>query len=165
MPHIFGATNYLEEWLAPVLAGPHQAAATHALSSGPGSASMEWMLMGFSVGLVLVSIYLAYYLYNKNLNATTKLREKLSGVHKLLLNKYWVDEAYGAMIIRPLIYGSVFLWKFVDVVIIDGLVNGLARVAGDASDLLRYTQSGRVRNYATIFLTGVVAIVAYFIFG
>ena len=85
-------------------------------------------------------------------------------MHRLLLNKYYVDEIYGAIIVRPVVYGSLFLWKFVDVVIIDGLLNGLAGLTRDISDALRYSQSGRLRGYATIFATGVVIVVAYFIY-
>jgi NADH-quinone oxidoreductase subunit L len=164
MPHIFGVTNYFEEWLAPVM---HQGSGiiSHAPASGPGDASMEWLLMGASVLLVAVSIFLAYYFYRKNTGAATKLRDKLSGVHHLLLNKYFVDEIYGALVIRPILYGSLFLWKFVDVVVIDGMINGMARLGGDLSDLLSYTQSGKVRTYATMFLAGVVILVAFFVLG
>ncbi len=161
IPHIFGATNYFEEWLHPVMAGTHQEAAAHALASVGADTSMEWTLMFASVALVLVAIGLAYYFYRKNLAATTKLAESFSGIKTALANKYYVDEFYGATVVRPLVYFSVFLWKIVDVVIIDGFLNGLASLWRDISDFLRHSQSGKLRNYATVFTAGVVVLLAY----
>ncbi|MDX9857231.1 MAG: NADH-quinone oxidoreductase subunit L [candidate division Zixibacteria bacterium] len=165
MPHIFGVTNYFEQWLAPVMHGAGHEAAAHALAAAGGSAAMEWGLIAASVALVLVAIFAARHFYNQRPEAATALAGRLSGLKTTLANKYYVDEIYGATVVRPLVNGSLFLWKVVDVVIIDGLINGLAVVGRDASELLRFTQGGRVRSYATIFVVGVVALVAYFIFG
>ncbi len=161
MPHILGATNYFEDWLSPVFSHG-EAVNTHALLSSTADSSMEWLLMFASVALVLVAIYLAYNFYLKKTSLSTAMKEKLSGVHKTLLNKYYVDEFYGAVIVRPIIYFSLFLWKIVDVLIIDGLINGSATVYNDISEFLRQGQSGRVRSYATIFTLGVVVLLAFF---
>ena len=164
LPHLFfGATNYFEKWLEPVMAGGGHEEPAHALASNAADTGTEWLLMASSVILVLVMIYFARYFYNKRLEAATSLREKLSGIHKLLLNKYYVDEIYGAIVVRPVIYGSLFLWKIFDVVIIDGFINGLASIYRDISNTLKYIQSGRLRNYATIFMLGVVIMVGYFV--
>jgi len=165
MPHIFGVTNYFEEWLSPVMSGPAHDMAEHALASGGHSATMEWLLMAASVVLVLVSIWMAYYFYRKNTQASTSLAEKFLGIKTTLENKYYVDEFYGAVVIRPVIYFSLFLWKFVDVILIDGTLNGLAKLWRDVSDALRYSQSGQLRSYATIFTVGVVLLIAWIVFG
>jgi len=165
MPHIFGVTNYFEEWLSPVMSGPAHDMAEHALASGGHSATMEWLLMAASVVLVLISIWMAYYFYRKNTQASTSLAEKFSGIKATLENKYYVDEFYGAVVIRPVIYFSLFLWKFVDVILIDGTLNGLAKLWRDVSDALRYSQSGQLRSYATIFTVGVVLLIAWIVFG
>jgi len=165
MPHIFGVTNYFEEWLQPVMSGPAHEMAEHALASGGHSATMEWLLMAASVVLVLISIWMAYYFYRKNIQASTSLAEKLSGIKTTLENKYYVDEFYGAVVIRPVIYFSLFLWKFVDVILIDGTLNGLAKLWRDISDALRYSQSGQLRGYATGFTVGVVLLIAWIVFG
>jgi NADH-quinone oxidoreductase subunit L len=165
MPHIFGATNYFEEWLHPVMAGHNQEAASHALASAGADTSMEWTLMFASIALVFLSIFLAWYFYRKNLAATGNLAGKLSGVKKTLENKYYVDELYGAAVVRPLIYFSLFLWKIFDVVIIDGFLNGLASLWHDISNTLRYSESGRVRSYVAIFTLGVILVMAYFVLG
>ncbi len=165
IPGTWGLPNLFEEWLAPVMHGHAQAAAEHALASTGESASEELTLMLLSIAVVLTSIYMARYFYKKNLTAATSLASKLSGVRTVLANKYYVDEIYGAVIIRPLVYFSVFLWKIVDVIIIDGTLNGLAVVWGEVSNTLRFSQSGQLRSYATIFSVGVVILIAYFMFG
>ena len=161
MPHIFGVTNYFEHWMEPVVSGGagHQAV-SHALASAGSDASMEWGLMAFSVILVLISIYLARLFYKSKTELATSLKGKMSGVHQLLLNKYYVDEIYGAIIVRPLIFISMLLWKIFDVIIIDGMINSAAMVYDGASDMFRRIQSGRVRSYATLFVIGVVALMA-----
>ena len=162
MPHIFGVTNYFEEWLKPVMAKSNQPV-SHALASGGGDTAMEITLMVVTVVLVLISIFFAYLLYKKKTEISTSLAEKLSGLKNLLLNKYFVDELYGAVIVRPLVYFSLFLWKVFDVVIIDGFINGIASWYDDMSAVARTAQTGRVRTYATIFLSGVILVLAYLI--
>jgi len=162
IPHVFGVTNHFEHWMAPVMAGS-QAEVSHALAAGGGDTGMELGLMAASVLLVLVAILVAYIFYNKKPHLATSWRNKLSSVHHLLLNKYFVDEIYSALIVRPVIYISLFCWKIVDVILIDGSINGVATVYTDISQTSRASQTGRVRTYATLFLAGAVAIVAWFI--
>jgi NADH-quinone oxidoreductase subunit L len=81
----------------------------------------------------------------------------------LLVNKYYVDEVYDWLIVRPLRRGSeVFLWRIVDAAAIDGLlVNGSARATAGAGNLLRRMQSGNLRSYATWVLLGAVLWLGY----
>ncbi len=165
MPHLFGVTNYFEHWLAPVIISTSHGSTSHALASGGGDVAMEWTLMASSVALVLFSIFMAYLLYKKKTEISTSLAEKMSGLKNLLLNKYYVDEMYGAILIRPVVYFSLFLWKVFDVVIIDGFINGSASWYADFSEFARKSQTGRVRTYATVFLSGVIVIIAYMVIG
>jgi NADH-quinone oxidoreductase subunit L len=162
IPHVLGGVNHFEKFLEPVMKGLHHTTGgEQALASAAHSGSTELVLMGGSVLLVLIFIYLAYYFYRKNIAATGKLRSSFSGIHWLLCGKYYVDEIYNALIIQPLIKFSIFLWKIFDVLIIDGLVNGLAMVTADISGGLRTIQTGKLRTYATIFVIGVVLIIGY----
>ncbi|RKX28532.1 MAG: NADH-quinone oxidoreductase subunit L [Candidatus Zixiibacteriota bacterium] len=163
MPHIFGVSNFFEHWLEPVMAGGSYEPVSHALAAGGGDVGMEWGLMAASVALVLVSIYFARTFYKTKPQLATAWRKKMSGLHQVLLNKYYVDEFYGAVIVRPLIVFSLFLWKVVDVILIDGFVNGSALVYEGVSESLRRVQTGRLRSYATLFVFGVVILVAYFV--
>ncbi len=162
IPHVLGGGNRFEKFLEPVMNASHHADKTGpALASATYSSTIELGLMAASVILVLVFIYLAYYVYNRNISAAGKLRNSFSVIYKLLYGKYFIDELYGAVIVRPVVNGSLFLWKVFDVIIIDGLLNGLAILIGDMSKGLRPVQTGNLRTYATIFLLGVIAIIGY----
>jgi NADH-quinone oxidoreductase subunit L len=70
-------------------------------------------------------------------------------------NKYFVDEAYDAVVVEPLVHGSeVLLWKVVDKGVIDGFVNGVGQQSQGIGGVLRRIQSGNIRSYATWVLTG-----------
>jgi NADH-quinone oxidoreductase subunit L len=87
---------------------------------------------------------------------------RFSGVHRLLLGKYYVDELYDAVIVRPIKRLSQgFLWRGMDAGLIDGTVNGVGLVVRGWSAVLRRLQTGSVRAYAMSFFVGVVAIVGY----
>jgi NADH-quinone oxidoreductase subunit L len=166
IPHVLGATNYFDDWLAPVMAttsGHGGKAATELHMSGTGNTGLELGLMFVTVLLIVGAILYARRMYLNSPDLATRARERFSGLHTVLYNKYFVDEIYGAVVVRPIVYGSIFLWKVVDVVIIDGLANGLARVGQDMAELFKYAQSGRVRGYATVFVTGVVILVGYLV--
>ena len=84
---------------------------------------------------------------------------------RLLEEKYYVDEIYDATIIGPVKTGSrEMLWKFFDVGVIDGIVNGVGRGMSSLGSILRYMQPGFVRSYAAIILLGALAVVGYFAF-
>ena len=90
-------------------------------------------------------------------------RRPLYQMPSILEHKYYVDEAYDAAVINPLKVGSrEGLWRFFDVGVIDGLVNGVARLFAGAGGVLRYLQPGFVRSYAAIILLGALVVVAYF---
>ncbi len=164
IPAILGGSNRFEHFLAPVMHGAHQEAVEHALLASGHNTGLELTLMISSIAIVVISIFIALYLYGKNKELTGKLRSGLSGLHKLLQGKYFIDEIYNAVVVRPLINFSIFLWKIVDVFIIDGIVNGLATIVGDVSTVIRPVQSGKIRSYATIFLLGVIILVGVFLF-
>jgi NADH-quinone oxidoreductase subunit L len=76
-------------------------------------------------------------------------------------NKWYVDELYDRIVVRPLRALSEFCWKIVDAVI-DGLASLLGALVEGVGDLLRFFQTGNVRNYALMFFIGVVVFLAYF---
>jgi NADH-quinone oxidoreductase subunit L len=161
IPHALGGGAWFDKFLEPVMAhvpvvGEGHEAAAH-------SASLEYGLMALTIVLVLVSIYLAWYFYRKNPAKAGSLRASLSGLHKAIYNKYWVDEFYGATVVRPIVNGSIFLWKIIDVLLIDGIANGVARLVGDMSDTFRRMQAGYLRGYLTVFLIGVVIVVGFLV--
>jgi NADH-quinone oxidoreductase subunit L len=106
-----------------------------------------------------------YRLYSGDLSAVTRWRGRLSAAHTLLANKYYIDELYNAVIIRPIHgFSKYVLWKFVDVGIIDGMVNlvgGFTRWLGGA---LRLTQNGVIENYAVGMVLGAAALFWWLVF-
>ncbi|MDD4051735.1 MAG: NADH-quinone oxidoreductase subunit L [candidate division Zixibacteria bacterium] len=159
-PKVLLGGAWFERFLAPVMSHAGGGAAAETVGHSP---SLEYGLMAVTIALVLVSIYAAYSIYNKSIGRATSLRQSLSGVYKVIYNKYWVDEFYGATIVRPLVKGSIFLWKIFDVVIIDGFANGLAYLTGDASTMGRKMQTGHLREYLTAFLIGTVLVIGFLI--
>jgi NADH-quinone oxidoreductase subunit L len=162
IPHVLGGGNQFEQFLEPVMHHGSSETAGHVLTAAGHGTSTELILMISSVVLVLIALYMAYYFYKKNTTAAGKLRQSLSFVHKVLHGKYFVDEFYGAVIVRPLVNGSLFLWKMIDVFVIDGIANGLAILIGDISKGVRPVQTGQLRTYVTIFLAGVIVLIAVF---
>jgi NADH-quinone oxidoreductase subunit L len=164
IPHVLGGGNRFEKFLEPVMGGVGRTTAQEQIrTSMAHSPTLELILMFFTVGLVAVAIYLAYYFYLRNIALTGKLRKSLSGIHFILYGKYFIDELYQALFIRPLVVLSLLLWKIFDVMIIDGFINGMAALIGIISQNLRKIQSGNLRRYAAIFLTGVILIIGYFL--
>ncbi len=164
IPHVLGGGNQFEKFLEPVMGATHTATSEEIHMSAGHSATTELLLMLLSVALVLFSIYMAYYFYLKNTALAGRVQKSFSGIYRILYGKYFVDELYGAVIVRPLINGSIFLWKIVDVILIDGILNGLAYLVGDISRGFRQIQTGRLRSYVTVFALGVIIIMGIFIF-
>ena len=81
----------------------------------------------------------------------------------ILENKYYVDEIYDATVVNPIKFlSATVLWRFVDVMIIDGLVNGVGNVVKDMGSTLRMIQTGATRVYAAIIAVGGLAVIGYF---
>ncbi|MBD3217468.1 MAG: NADH-quinone oxidoreductase subunit L [candidate division Zixibacteria bacterium] len=158
IPPALGGGAWFEHFLHPVFA---QGEEIMAHGHHPEGFTMEYILMAASVVLVLISIFVAYTLYRKKPEIAANLREKFSGLHKVVYNKYFVDEFYQGAVVKPLVGLSFFLWKVFDVVVIDGLANGLAYMIKSFSSGGRKIQTGFLRNYLLIFVLGVVVFLAY----
>jgi NADH-quinone oxidoreductase subunit L len=88
-----------------------------------------------------------------------RLAERLGLLYRVVYSKYFVDEIYRALVVRPLVGGSrEVLWKSVDVGVIDGAVNGIGARARGIGAALRRLQSGYIRSYATWVVLGALAL-------
>ena len=118
-------------------------------------------LVFISVAAGLIGIALAFLFYVVKPGMADSLANALGGVYRLVLNKYYVDEAYDAAIVSPLVDGSrTVLWRGVDSGFIDGIVNGAGSSAGGAGAILRHLQSGYIRRYAAWVLVGAIVLIA-----
>jgi NADH-quinone oxidoreductase subunit L len=92
------------------------------------------------------------------------VERRFAGLHRLLLNKYYVDELYDSAIVQPIKQLSTGgLWKGVDAGLIDGMVNGVGLTVRAGSGGLRRVQTGSVRTYAASLFLGVVLILGWYL--
>ena len=125
---------------------------------------MELALMGISVGVAVIGFAGAWYLYYKRTDLPAKMAASAGSFYRLVLDKYRIDELYGAVIIQPLIWISTnVLWKGIDVKLIDGAVNESAAGAQEVSDAMRHMQSGNIRSYAGWVAAGAAAVIAFMV--
>ena len=110
-----------------------------------------------------LGLFLAWLLYANATTAAT-IAASLGSFYHAVLNKYYVDEIYRTLFVKPLIDGSTsILWHGVDQGVIDASVNGTADGAREVSDSLRHMQSGNLRSYAGWIAAGAAAVIAYMI--
>jgi NADH-quinone oxidoreductase subunit L len=127
------------------------------------SRATEWVLILLSVGVAAAGIWAAFRAYLQRPSLATSLQQRWSGVHDLLVHKYWVDEAYDATVVRPIHAASLRLWRFWDEKIVDGAVNGVAYALEGVAAVLRLFQTGFVGTYALFFTLGVAALLLHFL--
>src|ERR1700733_9355266 len=159
-PHLVGGTDYFEKFLHPVFSmyAPAGVEGTPEAVEAPGIMLLH-ALTGWPVLIALAGLLIAWWFYIKSPQTPKKLAESLRGPYTLVLHKYYVDELYNAVIVQPLLWISTnVLWHVVDEGVIDGTVNGVARVSRDTGSELREIQSGNARSYATWVVIGAVGV-------
>jgi len=126
--------------------------------------SLEIIFTVVSIGVSLAGIGLAWLFYVRRPELGEQTAVSLGGLYRLVLNKYYVDEIYRFLIVRPLVVGSEeVLWKGVDQVAIDGTVNLAARRTRRVGDTLRRIQSGNIRSYAAWVALGAVLLICFMV--
>jgi NADH-quinone oxidoreductase subunit L len=150
--------NWIEHWLEPVFAE-----ANRKLMATAHDASMaEYLLMVLSVGVAAAGLYGAYLVYLNRTELADALRARFARSYKVLTNKYYVDEAYDAAVVNPIVKVSTdVLWKGVDVAVIDGALNGSASFVGRVAQTVRRLQTGVVQYYAVVFAGGILLAVTW----
>jgi len=209
IPQVLGGNNAIETFLEPsfvasasvaghaagtaAAAEPAAAAAgapaEHAGAAAHMSTAGELGLMLLSVVLAAFGIWLAVRMFVRRPEIADSLAERWSGAHRVLSNKYYVDELYGATVVRGTLGSAKGLWGFdrlvvdgavngsglltqfsawvshmIDKYVVDGLVNLVGWVAGEGSYLLRRVQTGLIQNYALVMLFGVFAFLTLYFF-
>ncbi|MGZ4779456.1 MAG: NADH-quinone oxidoreductase subunit L, partial [Thermoanaerobaculia bacterium] len=125
---------------------------------------IEYELMAAAICTFLAGLGLAWYFYYKRPDLPPKYAASMRGLYNVLSNKYYVDEFYGAAIIRPIIaFSTAVLWKTIDAGLIDGTINETAAAATDVSNVFRRMQSGNIRSYAGWVAIGAAAVIAFMV--
>ncbi len=165
----------IHQWLSPIFephgaghAGVTSVLAIAAAEEGHSLPSDALTYGGFAASTILSlgGILLARAMYVTGQISPQAMGQRFGLLYDLFVNKWYVDEIYSAIIVRPLNALAVFLWKWIDAGFIDGIVNGVAYLTGGISQRLRHVQTGVVSNYALAIVLGTVLIVGvYLIFG
>lgn len=126
------------------------------------------MTMTYAFGIIstlvaLSGIGVAYVTYMRKGINTDALAARFSGLYNFLLNKWYIDEFFMAAVVNPFKDIANFLWKIVDVRIIDGTVNGVGTSLSATSQRLRKLQTGMVANYALEIAIGMVVLLGVFL--
>jgi NADH-quinone oxidoreductase subunit L len=161
LPAFFQGPDYFANFLAPIFGGRESVEA----GSEAGAHQLELILAGVAVASALIGLGVAYWMYLKKPGKADELAKSMKPAYTTLLNKYYIDELYAAVIVRPLLWISTnVLWKAVDVAGIDGTVNGIAHGATTVGDGTRHMQSGNTRSYAVWVVVGAIVVLAVIFF-
>ncbi|MFY9908045.1 MAG: NADH-quinone oxidoreductase subunit L [Terriglobales bacterium] len=159
-----GIGGRFEHFLAPVF---QSGGTAELVQETAGEAAGKWtetILMLISVGAAFLGLYFAYLLYHQRRDLPAKIAQGLGGLYTAVVHKYYVDEIYAALFVKPLIDGSTtVLWHGVDQEVIDAAVNDTASAANQVSDTVRHMQSGNLRSYAGWIAAGGAAVIAYMV--
>jgi NADH-quinone oxidoreductase subunit L len=161
VPHSLHGSDHFDSFLSPAFAtgaAPVEAAAE------PEGSSTELIFSSISVAVAAFGFFMAWWLYYKRTDLPAKIAKSMGGLYTLVLDKYRIDELYGAVIIQPLISLSTnVFWKGIDKGLIDGAVDGGAAGAQETSDAMRHMQSGNIRSYAGWVAVGATAVIAFMV--
>ncbi|MBI5868513.1 MAG: NADH-quinone oxidoreductase subunit L [candidate division Zixibacteria bacterium] len=160
-PKILGGGSWFEHFLAPVFEHAEKILPAREASHSLG---LEYGLMAVSIAVGLLGIGWAYKWYVKSPESPEKVRVRFTGIYNLLLNKYWVDEIYDAVIVRPLIGASRFVYRRFDLAVVDGAANGIARLAQSLAAVGVSTATGRFRLGAVTFAIGCVVALGWVVY-
>ncbi|HEY7617489.1 MAG TPA: NADH-quinone oxidoreductase subunit L, partial [Terriglobales bacterium] len=167
IPGSMGGGNRFEKFLGPVFhasapAGGHEMPVEQ---TGPATShTTELAFTGISVAAGLLGLGLAWLLYYRRPQLPQQIAESLGSFYRTVANKYYIDEIYAILFVKPLVDSSArILWRGVDQNVIDATLDGGADSAREVSDTLRHMQSGNLRSYAGWVAAGAAAVIAYMI--
>ena len=149
IPEVLGGNNMLHHYLEPVLISV----------AHPDNHSLEIILMSTTTALMLLAMLLAYYLYRNGhgiitLALTTGV---LRPLYQLSFHKYWLDELYASLFVKPGHRLAILIHKIIDVKIIDGLINGLGQRLMSIATTTSGKMTGNVHRHALVFLLGLAS--------
>jgi NADH-quinone oxidoreductase subunit L len=159
---ILAVLSVIGGWIGAGRFGAFLAPSVGARTAEAASSTLEWTLAGLAVLVAALGWFIADRMYRTRPESAGRLAVSMSGPYKLLLNKYWVDELYNAVIVKPILAISRFLLEWVvDVAILGGaawLLGGLASLGGA---ILQRWQSGNLRSYAAWLAAAAAALLIY----
>jgi len=159
-----GIGDRFEHFLAPVFQSGATAELAHETAGEAAGKGTETLLMLISVTAAILGFLLAWALYLRRPQLPARIAAALGGLYQAVAHKYYIDELYGVLFVKPLIDGSTtILWHGVDQGVIDAAVNDSATAARHVSDNARHMQSGNLRSYAGWVAAGGALVIAYMV--
>ena len=155
IPAVFGGNHALNEFLSPVFAGSAALQEPHHLSH-----ATELILMGIVVALTLAIIWFAHSLYVRRKRVPAPEGIELNAFHRLIYNKYYVDETYDRIIVRPLNFMSKAIDAVLERLLIDRIVNSTGRVVTWGGKTLRLMQTGNTGFYIFAMVISIIVLLA-----
>ena len=145
--------HFLEDFLMPVFIKQIVPAYSHGI---------EYGLMGMTILSTLAVAIWTFYTFHKNRSWTEHMKIKFSKIHRIISDKYYVDEFYDRVFVQPVNRISDLFLKWIDTFIIEGVVNGLGRLSVYLGGRYTIIQNGNLGSYAFAFVIGVVLIFLYY---
>jgi NADH-quinone oxidoreductase subunit L len=178
VPGSLGGNNRFDQFLGPVFRASTPAVNTEHAQAGEAMPPeketegaepktghrTELIFTGISVGAGLLGLLLAWLLYLRRPELPDQIAASLHGLYAAVAHKYWIDELYAWLFVKPLIaLSGTVLWRGIDQGVIDATLDGSADGARELSDEVRHMQSGNVRSYAAWVAVGATAVIAYMV--
>jgi NADH-quinone oxidoreductase subunit L len=156
-PEIFGGGNWLATFMSPLFdlsrqVRPESFTQTHL------SHSQEYVLMGVSVAAALIALVAAAVLYVSRRTVPAPEGSRLPALQNLIYNKYYIDELYNTVIVKPLLALGDFLYGVFEFLVIDLIVNGVGKAVQAMSGVFRRFQTGTIGFYIFAMVIGIVVI-------
>ena len=159
-----GIGGRFEHFLAPVFQAGTAAELAHETAGEAAGSGTETLLMLISVAAAVSGFLLAWTLYFRRPQLPARIATSLGGLYQAVVHKYYIDELYATLFVKPLIDGSTtILWHGIDQGAIDAAVNDSADAARHVSDSVRHMQSGNLRSYAGWVAAGSAVVIAYMV--
>lgn len=153
MPAAFHAPHWLGGFLGPVFQ-----ASTDIQTHHVPEHMTEYLLMGVMIALTLLVILLAYYRYVKGNRVPVAEGKSRSGIHNLVYRKYYIDEVYDSIIVRPIQSGSLIIERMIERFALGKLINGFGSVVTFSGRAVRLAQTGNIGSYILFMVIGIVAL-------
>ena len=174
VPGSLGGSNHFDKFLGPVF---H----SRRLQGAPRATESQWQqnpknpkreramppsccLREYRCSRDCSALCLAWLLYYRDPQLPQRIAAGLGGLYQAVVHKYYIDELYATLFVKPLIAGSaLILWHGIDQDVIDASLDNSAHGAREISDSVRHMQSGNLRSYAGWIAAGAAAVIAYMI--
>ncbi|WP_255077811.1 NADH-quinone oxidoreductase subunit L [Lacihabitans sp. CCS-44] len=157
-PEIFHFPHRLNEFLSPIYEGSKSV--NPAFGVIHLDHSTEWLLMGVSVVVAIVAIIFAYSVYGNGKNVPVS-DESMSGIKKVVYDKYYIDELYNKVFVNSISSLSKFFGNVIDNKFIDGIVNGVGNTVNLASAQIKRIQVGGTSSYLLFMTIGIILLLGY----